>query len=402
MTWQTASLKEESTLITKGTTPTTLGYAFSDSGVPFLRAQNLVDGSVSVEADPLFISESTHRALGRSKIKADDLLISIAGTIGRASLVPSNAPEMNCNQAVAIVRPSERVDRRFLLHWLASQDALSQMAKSKVTGTISNLSLGQIGELVIPLPPLEEQKRIAAILDQADALRRLRRRALDRLNTLGQAIFHEMFGDLVANPKALPRRAIGDVIEGFETGKNIAEDPDESATNGARVLKVSAVTSGTFKPWESKPLPKDYVPPPSHYVKDGDLLFSRANTEQLIGATAVVTGGRDNLVLPDKLWRFRWRSPSEVDLRFIQGLFRSPAFRDEIRKRSSGTSGSMKNIGQSKVLAIEFGYPSIDAQTRYRTMVTEIDARLQQVSASSDHAQTLFTSLQHRAFRGEL
>jgi len=73
------------------------------------------------------------------------------------------------------------------------------MAKGKVTGVISNLSLGQIGSLKIPLPPLEEQRRIAGILDQADALRRLRTRALDKLNTLGQAIFHEMFGDPLAD-----------------------------------------------------------------------------------------------------------------------------------------------------------------------------------------------------------
>ena len=113
-------------------------------GIPFIRVQNLVDGTVSVEADPLFIDQTTHDLLRRSKIKPSDILLSIAGTIGRAAIVPTNAEEMNCNQAVAIIRPSSRIDRRFLLHWLSGRDAVDQVTKGKVTGTISNLSLGQI------------------------------------------------------------------------------------------------------------------------------------------------------------------------------------------------------------------------------------------------------------------
>jgi type I restriction enzyme S subunit len=217
MSWPTASLKEESYLITKGTTPTTLSQSFTGQGVPFLRAQNLVGGTVSIDTDPLYISKDTHEILGRSKIKPLDILISIAGTIGRAAIVPENAEEMNCNQAVAIVRPSPRIDRRFLLHWLSSPDAFSQMAKSKVTGTISNLSLGQIGKLKIPLPPLAEQRRIAAILDQADALRRARRRAIERLNDLGQAIFYEMFGD--ANDSSFGELVPLTEFFNFRTGK---------------------------------------------------------------------------------------------------------------------------------------------------------------------------------------
>jgi len=217
MSWPNVSLKEETSLITKGTTPTSLGHSFTDAGVLFLRAQNLVGGSVSVSADPLFISTDTNDALKRSKIRPNDVLISIAGSIGRAAIVPNDAEEMNCDQAEAIVRPSDQVDRRFLLHWLSSNDALSQMSKSKVTGVISNLSLGQIGKLKIPLPPLEEQKQIAGILDQADALRRLRTAALDKLNTLGQAIFHEMFGDPVSNRKRIKVASLSPVTT-FQSG----------------------------------------------------------------------------------------------------------------------------------------------------------------------------------------
>jgi type I restriction enzyme, S subunit len=196
MNWPKIKLADASDVITKGTTPTTMGFDFREVGIPFIRVQNLIDGTVSHNTDPLFISAETHKILKRSKIHPNDVLVSIAGTIGRVAIVPANAPEMNCNQAVAIMRPNAAIDRRYLLHWMSSENAMQQIARGKVTGTISNLSLSQIGALEVPLPPLDEQKRIAAILDQADELRRRRQRSIDRLNELGQAIFYEMFGDL--------------------------------------------------------------------------------------------------------------------------------------------------------------------------------------------------------------
>ena len=152
-------------VITKGTTPTSIGYNFSDNGIIFLRVQNINGGQVNYEQQTLFIDELTHKALSRSQILAGDILVSIAGTIGRAGIVPENAPPLNCNQAVAIVRTNGSIFRPYLRHWLESNDAQSQMIGSTVTGTIANLSLTQIGNLRVPLPPITEQKRIAEILD---------------------------------------------------------------------------------------------------------------------------------------------------------------------------------------------------------------------------------------------
>lgn len=86
----------------------------------------------------------------------------------------------------------ERLDTRYLFHFMDKY--VERLREQSIGGIIKYIKLGMLTDAQIPLPPLEEQKRIAAILDQADALRRLRRRALDRMNTLGQAIFHEMFG----------------------------------------------------------------------------------------------------------------------------------------------------------------------------------------------------------------
>ena len=171
MSFELQRLGELVELITKGTTPTTIGGRFASNGVPFVRAQNIMNGTVCFDEDALYIDDDTHKLLKRSIIKAGDVLIAIAGTIGRVGVVPANSPELNCNQAVAIIRVGAKINNRFLKHWLQSQDALTQIKSSTVVGVISNLSLSQIADLKISLPPLQEQIQIASILDKADAIK---------------------------------------------------------------------------------------------------------------------------------------------------------------------------------------------------------------------------------------
>ena len=124
--------------------------------------------------DPFFatkaIDQATHDSLSRSQLKTNDILISIAGTIGRISIISKNSPEMNCNQAVAFVRLAETSVLRhcYLTHWLNSRDARLQMTGSSVTATISNLSLGKIKELKVPVPPLDLQLQFEKICERFD------------------------------------------------------------------------------------------------------------------------------------------------------------------------------------------------------------------------------------------
>jgi type I restriction enzyme, S subunit len=207
----------------------TIGRQFADRGVIFIRVENINDGKLCFERGTLFIDERTHESLARSQILPGDILVSIAGTIGRAAIVPEGAPTLNCNQAVAIVRTNGSVYRPFVRHWLESPEAQAQMRGAIVTGTISNLSLTQLGNLRIPLPPLPEQLRIAEILDSADALRAKRHNSLEYLSTLTQAIFYEMFGDPATNSKEIRKKTLGDLIK-LKSGEFLPST--EMATDG--------------------------------------------------------------------------------------------------------------------------------------------------------------------------
>ena len=397
MSWPTVTLREETSLITKGTTPTSLGHAFTDRGVPFLRAQNLVGGTVSVEADPMFVSSDTNDALKRSKIRANDVLISIAGTIGRAAIVPSEALEMNCNQAVAIVRPSDKVDRKFLLYWLSSNDALSQMSKGKVTGVISNLSLGQIGQLKIPLPPLEEQRRIAAILDQADALRRLRHRALDRLNTLGQAIFHEMFERPENQRNDWERTLLADLVLDDDRINYGVVQPGDHDPEGVPIIRVADLSAPFLEFSTVKRIsPKIDANYGRSRLRGGELLIGCVGS---IGTTVVAPQSFEG----SNIARAVARVPVDKTKsrpRFIAEQLRSQRIQNYFKREVRLVAQPTLNIKQ--IRETEIILPPKELQGAFVARVKEIELKSANYVRALSSTDALFASLQYRAFRGEL
>jgi type I restriction enzyme S subunit len=346
---------------------------------------------------PLYPSVKKHTTEASKLSRAGDIILGIRASIGSKVL---SDKEYCLGRGVAGLRASPRLDNRYLWHWL--EEVRMELLSKGRGATFLQVNRQDIRQLQIPLPPLAEQKRIAAILDVADALRAKRREALAQLDALLQSAFLTLFGDPVTNEHKWPVHSINDFVAGFESGKSIVSDDESDTTSPYRVLKVSAVTSLEFRPEQSKPMPPLYEPPDSHIVRDGDLLFSRANTIELIGATAYVSTTPPNLLLPDKLWRFVWHAQPKAEPHFVRFLFQQPKFRREIGQRASGTSGSMKNISQNKVLTIKVGLPPLPLQQKFAAIVESIERQKATQRAHLAELNALFAALQHRAFRGEL
>lgn len=374
----------------------------SRNGVPVLRANNIAEDGLVFD-DLVYIAD--RQVSERQRLRVGDIVI--AASSGSLSVV-GKAAQLHATFDGAfgafckVVRPGPQVNPRYLGHFFRTPDYRRKISSLAAGANINNLKSADIDNLEIPLPPLPEQQRIAAILDQADALRRKRRASLARLDDLGTATFASMFGDLMANSRGWRRGLVGDIVSHFESGRNLIASDDAPENPNFRVLKISAVTSLRFDPEASKPLPYEYEVPLAHRVRLGDLLFSRANTEELIGATAYVDVKCDGLALPDKLWRFCWHDEQRAVPLFVWKLFTLPAFRHQLRGRSTGTSGSMKNISQEKVLSIEIGIPGWDGQRAYATALSAIRKEERNARIQLDRLDSLFASLQHRAFRGEL
>lgn len=191
--WPVRPIGELTTLVTKGTTPTSVGYAYTTDGIVFVRAENLSDGPLSLDQEWRYIDERTDVALRRSRLARGDVLIAIAGTIGRVALVPSDAPQMNCNQAVAILRPSPIVEPEFLMEALRTNAMQLRMTKGTVRGTISNLSLGTIKGMPLQVPPLEVQREFSRRLTRVQQLRLAYGSSLRKLDALFASLQHRAF-----------------------------------------------------------------------------------------------------------------------------------------------------------------------------------------------------------------
>jgi type I restriction enzyme S subunit len=387
-------------IVTDGThyTPKNVG-----SGIPFLTVKDVTDFELDFTNCSL-ISEVDYQTakLGNSAPQKGDVLFSKDGTVGKVHVVATDKP-FAVLSSLAILRPkTQLIEARYLGYALRSPFVLEDALKRKTGSAIRRIILSDLKRVRLPLPPLEEQRRIAEILDRAEELRSKRREAIAQLDTLTQAIFLEMFGDPATNPKGWAVQPVSKYVAEFQGGKSIESESGENILTINRILKVSAVTGMKFLAHESKPVPDSYTPPLAHFVRPGDLLFSRANTTELVGAVAYVESTPSNLLLPDKLWRFVWQKPPMTEPLFVWALFQTPAIRYEISRRATGTSGSMKNISQQKVFGITTIIPPLSIQKEFAHRVEAVEKLKASHRASLSELDALFASLQHRAFRGEL
>ena len=195
--WSKVQLKSLCYKITKGTTPTTSGGRFVDTGINFIKSESIgYDGSID-ETKFAFIDAETHEKLKRSQIVAGDILYSIAGVhLGKsASARPEHLPA-NTNQAVAIIRVEEdKANRKFIEYVLRNRSFVEQVLGGVAQSAQPNVNLTEIGQFLVPLPPRLEQEKVAGILTALDDKIELNRRMNETLEAMARAIFKDWFID---------------------------------------------------------------------------------------------------------------------------------------------------------------------------------------------------------------
>jgi type I restriction enzyme, S subunit len=167
----TFKLGDITEVITKGTTPTSVGFKFVESGINFVKVESITADGLFLTSKFASISDECNKTLNRSQLREGDVLFSIAGALGRTALVPKSILPANTNQALAIIRLKRNIamDKRFLLLALKTSVTMEQVEKYRGGVAQQNLSLGQLKNFEIPNIPLSNQQRIVAILDQAFA-----------------------------------------------------------------------------------------------------------------------------------------------------------------------------------------------------------------------------------------
>jgi type I restriction enzyme, S subunit len=193
--WVVKQLEESCELITKGTTPTSIGRKFTNSGVNFLKAESIAENGEPLLGKAAFIDKSTDRLLERSQLKEGDLLISIAGVLGRVGRVSQDILPANTNQALAIVRigTSSEFQQGFLFYYLRSSITIKQIKDVNVQGAQANISLQNVRDLEIHMPPkISEQTAIATILSDMDSEIAAIEQRRHKTRNLKQAMMQEL------------------------------------------------------------------------------------------------------------------------------------------------------------------------------------------------------------------
>lgn len=185
------------TVITKGTTPTTLGYDFVEEGINFVKIESIAENGEFLPEKFGHITSECDQKLFRSQLQQNDLLFSIAGAIGRTAIVTDDILPANTNQALAIIRvPEGVIDYSYLKYVLQSPTIVNQFEKRKQGVAQLNISLKDIGDFDIPIYGREVQKKIVDVLDTLNNLISLRKQQLAKLDELVKSRFIELFGSV--------------------------------------------------------------------------------------------------------------------------------------------------------------------------------------------------------------
>jgi type I restriction enzyme S subunit len=283
-----------------------------------------------------------------------------------------------------IIRAREQVDRRYLVHFVR-QHSIRLAGEKRMTGSAGQKRVPRtfLEQLRVPLPPLEEQKRIAAILDQADALRRLRQKALDRLNTLSQAIFYEMFGDGTGFDR-FPLKALGKISTG-------STPPTGNAENfGGSIPFVTPGDLGSREPIKRS-------------LTEAGAMRSRtvnagATFVCCIGTIGKMGQATERSAFNQQINAIEWGG--KVDPNF--GFFAMQQIRSVLVHKGKGNSTTLPILKKSEFEKIELFCPSLDQQIAFSQRVKAVQKNITHYNHLNALADKLFTSLQHRAFNGEI
>ncbi len=341
--------------------------------------------------------------IGSSKkaVEPDDIMISrIVPHIRRACVVGRKNGHRQIASGEWIIFRSRKIWPQYLRWVLVGDTFHSEFMRtvSGVGGSLLRARPTEVFKIKIPLPPLAQQKRIAGILDAADALRAKRRQALAQLDTLLQATFLDLFGDPVTNPKGWKTRRFADVAnDSFRNGLS----PSTTGKVEGEVLTLSAITGGRFKFEERKAAFFDRKPATTQLLSSNTFLICRGNgNKRLVGTAVFPDRSSDNICFPDTMIGVAIDADT-LAAPYLQRVWASEHVRRQIESNARTTNGTYK-VNQQVLGAVEFPVPPIDEQKQFARSAAVIEKQRAVCNQHLAELDTLFASLQSRAFRGEL
>ncbi|MFA2893634.1 restriction endonuclease subunit S [Acinetobacter pittii] len=383
--WVTAKFKDVAKVVT-GKTPQTSKTEYYGGDIPFVSPADLnesVLGKTKIYltkqgADQVYI------------VPKNTVLVSCIGSLGKLAIVNK---EVCFNQQInGLIFDESKIFPKYGFYF--AQTLKPQLEKASSSTTLPIVNKSRFSELEIKYPSLAEQRRIASILDQADELRQKRQQAIEKLDQLLQATFIDMFGDPISNPKGWDVGCIGDMLESVKYGSS-----DKATLEGEiPILRMNNLTySGEMDLTDLKYITKVQADE-KYLVKEGDILFNRTNSKELVGKTAIYVG-------PEPMayagYLVRARTKANYAPEYISAFLNSPWGKEKLQSMCKSIVG-MANINAKEFQSIVLPIPPENEQIQFKNKVLTIREKKRLLINQLSILDTLFKSLQNQAFSGNL
>lgn len=397
--WSSVTLGE----LTKNTRPICYGVLkpgdYVENGIPLVRITD-ISANFFDDSNLHLISDELDQEFSRSKLEGGEILISIQGTIGRVAICPEKYAGANISRTIAVIEPDDRVCKPFLywfLRYYGQQELFDAFGATRASLNISTLR-----DLNIPLPPLEEQKRIAAILDKADSVRRKRQQAIELADDFLRSVFLDMFGDPVTNPKGWDVKKFGTVIDvltdyhangSYKTLNENVTLLDEP--NYAYMVRTTDLEKKNYTDNVKYIDQHAYEHLSKTKVYGGELVINKIGS-----AGAVYLMPYLNRPVSLAMNQFMIRCNEHCLNEFVYYQLKTNAGARELEKRVQGAV--TKTITKDAVRDIPIILPPIKLQRQFIDVVEKINKLKTNTDNSSGLIVAKFNSISQKAFAGEL
>jgi type I restriction enzyme, S subunit len=374
-----------------GGTPSKANAAYWGGDIPWASVKDVSGPELSSTVD--YITEEGLANSASRIVPAGNVILPTRMALGRAAI---NTVDVAINQDLRVAYPNPDLARRYLLWFIISNARLIESLGSGAT--VKGITLDKLRDLQIPLPPLAEQKRIAAILDKADAIRSKLQQFIRLSDDFLRSVFLDMFGDPVTNPKGWELHTLTSVIgDSFRNGLS----PSTSGTVSGKVLTLSSITSGTFATQFLREAIFDRAPSENQQVTRNTFLICRGNgNKSMVGIGVFPPCDMPSVSFPDTMIACTI-DRAKIEPEYLQAMWSSAKVRTQIDAGARTTNGTYK-VNQTLLGSIEFPIPPLEIQKRFSAISQATRSQSATIKRLAEESETLFSSLQQRAFRGEL
>jgi type I restriction enzyme, S subunit len=372
---------------------------FREEGVPLWGIKQ-VNVNFSIPTND-YLEPRTANRLKQYDLRPGDIVMTRKGTVGNCAVYPEHYVVGIMHSDLLRLRvDAAKCEPAFLVHQLHhSPDVERQLALISGGAIMPGINVGKLKQLEVMLPPLAEQRRIAEVLDRAEALRTKRRAALAQLDSLTQSIFLDLFGDPATNPKRWPCKPVGLLASKFSDGPFGSSLKSEHYTEtGVRVIRLQNIGVGEFVNDDAAYISEHHFAKlKKHECRPGDVLIGTMGDPNLRACiqpewlTIALNKADCVLLRPDE---------SVANAMFICALLNQPATERMAQDLIHGQTRARISMGRLR--GLEVPVPPIALQREFARQITAVENLKTTQRASLAELDALFASLQHRAFRGEL